>query len=364
MMRMMGWSPGQGMGLHGQGRAEPIEATNMYKPGMGLGSASGKERVNKKSKVERYVYVSTGESDLLGIIESGRLKIHALTTKGLPRPTGEYAALLQPRVACRWGGAILLGVAEGTYPQPQDWSLADIGKPLDKIEVRDLTRAFVRLNAKVPTCMAAWEERLGAIHWREVSMRYTIGISTPRDFGSHYKNVLHRKLVTNTRNSAAPTSDCRMCGQVQESIKHIAECTCLRDVFSRMREIDKGTAWNDSTLNLLGVHENGAVIPRGVSMVHFIIWKLIIIQLTDNSFNGTPVRGDLILDMAQRRIHTRIGKAIQEVNECLRKAESRGDEKPRFDHVRSWLKGIGTVDGDGKITLIKKLRDWLYPEPQ
>ena len=99
-------------------------------------------------------------------------------------------------------------------------------------------------------------------------------------------------------------------------------------------------------------------------MVHFIIWKFIIIQLTDNSFNGTPVRGDLILDMAQRRIHTRIGKAIQEVNECLRKAESRGDEKPRFDHVRSWLKGIGTVDGDGKITLIKKLRDWLYPEPQ
>ena len=42
-------------------------------------------------------------------------------------------------------------------------------------------------------------------------------------------------------------------------------------------------------------------------MVHFIIWKFIIIQLTDNSFNGTPVRGDIILDMAQRRIHTRIG---------------------------------------------------------
>ena len=241
--------------------------------------------------------------------------------------------------------------------------MADIGKPLDTITVRDLTRAFVRLNAKEPTCKKAWEERLGKVPWREVSMRYTIGICTPRDFGSHYKNVLHRKMVTNSRNSAADTSLCRMCGEADESIKHIAECTCLEGVFTRLRDIDGGTDWNDSKLNLLGVYENGAVVSKGVSMVHFVVWKFIIIQLTDNSFNGTPIRGDVILDMAQRRIHTRIGKAIQEVRECLRRAEAKGEEKPRLDHVRSWLKGIGTIDAEGNVKLVKKLHDWLYPEP-
>ena len=125
--------------MYGQGRSESIEAASTYRPGVGLGSPTGRENNNnKKNKEERYVYVSTGDSDILGTIESGRLKVHTLSTKGLPRPTGEYAAMLQPRVACRWGGAIL-GVAESTYPQPQDWSLADIGKPLDTVTVRDLT---------------------------------------------------------------------------------------------------------------------------------------------------------------------------------------------------------------------------------
>ena len=47
----------------------------------------------------------------------------------------------------------------------------------------------------------------------------------------------------------------------------------------------------------------------------------------------------------------------------LELAEAKGDEKPKLDHVRSWLKGIGTVDAEGNVTLVKKLHDWLYPEP-
>ena len=134
-------------------------------------------------------------------------------------------------------------------------------------------------------------------------------------------------------------------------------------MFTPLRDIDEGTDWNDSKLNLLGVYQNGAIVSRGVSMVHFVVWKFIIIQLTDNSFNGTPIRGDAILDMAQRRIHTRIGRAIQEARECLRRAEAKGDVNSRLDHVRAWLKGIGTIDEEGKVTLVKKLHDWLYPEP-
>ena len=43
--------------------------------------------------------------------------------------------------------------------------------------------------------------------------------------------------------------------------------------------------------------------------------------------------------------------------------KAKGEEKPKLDHVRSWLKGIGTIDEEGNVTLVKKLHDWLYPAP-
>ena len=98
-------------------------------------------------------------------------------------------------------------------------------------------------------------------------------------------------------------------------------------------------------------------------MIHFVIWKFIIIKLTENAHNGTPVNGDVVLDRAKRRIHTRIGKAIQEVRERQRKADAQGEEQPKLDQVRSWLKGIGNIDDDGNVMLIDKLKEWLYSTP-
>ena len=35
-----------------------------------------------------------------------------------------------------------MGIAESTYPHPLEWRIEGIDAPLDKVGVRDLTRAF------------------------------------------------------------------------------------------------------------------------------------------------------------------------------------------------------------------------------
>ena len=106
----------------------------------------------------------------------------------------------------------MLGIAESTFPHPAEWRLDGISKDLDKIEVRDLTVAITRQRTKPPSCIDKWTEKLGDIDFRGVSERYSVGIATPKDFGSHYKLILHRHLWTNPHNPSASSDRCRLCG--------------------------------------------------------------------------------------------------------------------------------------------------------
>ena len=152
-----------------------------------------------------------------------------------------------------WSGGVR-GIAESTFPHPDQWRLGDTDKPLDRIGVRDLTLAFVRPMVKQPSCKEAWERRLGSpVDWQGVGKRYKSGLGTPKDFGSHFKNILHRSFFTNPHNPKAGSPLCRACGLHRESIMHFGECPALAPVFSSLRPVDGG-AEGDVRLNLLGEH--------------------------------------------------------------------------------------------------------------
>ena len=40
---------------------------------------------------------------------------------------------------------------------------------------------------------------------------YKVGLVTPKDFGGHFKLIVHRAMLTNPHNLHAEASTCRLC---------------------------------------------------------------------------------------------------------------------------------------------------------
>ena len=121
---------------------------------------------------------------------------------------------------------------------PNEWRLGDINKPLDKITVRDLTGALTRAVAKPPSCFKKWQRKFPGLDLRGVSERYSMGIATPVDFGSHSKLIVHSGFLTNPHNPDAASPRCRLCGQTRESIEHCASTlTAIRSCGHRKMHI-------------------------------------------------------------------------------------------------------------------------------
>ena len=73
----------------------------------------------------------------------------------------------------------------------------------------------------------------------------------------------------------------------RESITPFGECPCLRPAFELMQKFDGGSSWDDVPLNLFGQDTTKRTIKPGISLIHFTIWKFILIHLTKLSLEGT-----------------------------------------------------------------------------
>ena len=215
--------------------------------------------------------------------------------------------------------------------------------------MKDLTRCFTEKHTKPPNCIAKWDHLVPGIDWRTLLARYTTGLITPKDFGSHYKLIFHRAFLTNPHNPRATTHLCRACGAERETILHLGKCPTLKPVFEFMRKFDRGSTWEDVKLNLFGVNEMKGTVPRGTSALHFILWKFVLIQLTMLSLKNEPLRIEDIITQACKRLAKRVKAQEYEMRceEC--KAQSR-DSQMSYSKFVTRLEGIATV-ADGKIVL-------------
>ena len=99
-----------------------------------------------------------------------------------------------------------------------------------------------------------------------------------------------------------------------------------------------------------------------MSLIHFIVWKFILIALTSLSVNGTPFDVILILESAKARVYKRIATAKYMARKIALRAASRG-LTPSFAALRKWLSGIAEVTPEGSITPTKTLKAWLDQGP-
>ena len=375
LMRNMGWKPNQGLGKLEQGRPDIIPPPkNGQTDGAGLGLK--KQTSNRKDTKSTKAIVLSDEV-IYGKADNQYFTKHHLNIKGKPEPTNVTILITQDqlRETILWNGGIA-GVAESFFPNPKEWRLGDICKDLDKITVRDLTGALTRTHAKPPSCFKAWEMIFPDIHLREISERYSVGICTPRDFGSHLKLILHRGYWTNPHNPDATSPLCRLCKLTRESITHFGECPCLKPIFKSLRIIDKGNKWDDKLLNLMGQHTeegmtsypnelfpratvgNHKVIPPGVSLIHFIVWKFIIIHMTKLSIKGTPFDPDEVLTQAKSRIAKKISSAKTGLTIAVTRAVAR-EKEPSVMAYKKWLRGIGIIVDNRYMVIDDLVIDWL-----
>ena len=249
IMERMGWTGG-GLGPTEEGREDPvpIERHRVPKPtgeprahvqfvrpkaawikdSPAAPAAGGKAR-KKEESVKGLV---TGIGIRYGMpCKEGLLEL-VHTAKGSLRSTGEIIDNTENhREIVRWAGKVV-GLAESFFPHPEEWRIEGLDVPLDKIDVRSYTQ-FLSLRARVaPTCLSAWEERIGALP-REVGERYKARLLTPRDWGSHFKNVLHRSLLVRSITTGEP---CRCCGHAREDLRHFGRCEKASSLFDDLQK--------------------------------------------------------------------------------------------------------------------------------
>ena len=360
MMRKLNWRPGEGLGPQAQGRAEPVPSNIGQTDRKGLGLRTKSDRKKQKDLIA----IWRENAIIYGVRQGMTLRVYALNVKGRPTLTGEtlYFKEEEVRSVLYWNGGVA-GIAESTFPHPKEWRLGDIDKPLDKIQVKELTAAFTRKLTTQPSCIQAWLKRFPTLDMRSISERYSVGIITPKDFGSHYKLILHRAFFTNKINPDASSPNCRLCGLVPESITHFGECPCLKPAFEIFRKLDGGNNWDNVTLNLFGQDENKRTIAPGVSLVHFIVWKFIIIHMTQVALEGTTFRIEVVLDHAKKRILRKIDTARFNLRNICMAANAR-ETSPKAPQYHKWINGIGEVkieDDMLKIELSPAMLAWLDP---
>ena len=352
MMKNLGWTPGTGLGPNAQGISTPVEPGVPRKGKQGLGLGPRRRKACKKRTPQLKAAV-IGDVPVYGMLHASdsTFEVVELTTRGLPKPMGKLIAihLQELREPLRWGGGVV-GIGERVFPHPNDWRLGDICKPLHKIEVKDLTRCFTEGISKRPNFMKAWDSRVPGLDYRTLLTRYKPGLATPKDFGSHFKLILHRAFFTNPHNPSATSENCRACRGDRESIAHFGECVTLKPMFKLMRVFDGGTAWDDVRLNLFGVNDMKGVLPEGTSTLHFMLWKHTLIQLTMNSLNGTPVNASEIIDKAVLRLHKRV-KALEYNITCEYCRSDARKSEVDLGKYRKRLEGIGSIDDGGRVTL-------------
>ena len=87
-------------------------------------------------KMRGVVCAATGKT-LYGYPDNEGLELARITTKGLPRRTGDTIAVDFSDIhEVVWWRGTVMGIAEHTFPHPQEWRLRGADAPLESMNVK------------------------------------------------------------------------------------------------------------------------------------------------------------------------------------------------------------------------------------
>ena len=376
MMRSLGWRVGQGIGARMQGRSEPIPAgkgrggeqreglgyvatkdtglppgamvkeTSKSKPGAQACHVKSEERDKLRGVVCR------DDSIIYGYPCSEGMQRAELTVKGLPRRTDEIIDVDKEdmREVVRWNGRVM-GIAESTFPHPQEWCLGNMDIPLNKAGVRSLTKAIGEPYRVEPSCVRAWESRIGALP-SDLGSRYNNAFLSPKDWHSHFKNVTHRAMFVRSHGNGDP--GCRCCKHARESLVHWATCDVVGDIFEAFAKVAglPTGSWTSETRErwaLFAIPPSGEKLKDGLINLHLLVWKYLIALLTRMETEDEAYEPHKVWQAAWSKFKQKALAKSEAARTELLRAESRGKEKPTLEKKSKCMAPMVELDTDGEL---------------
>ena len=169
---------------------------------------------------------------------------------------------------------------------------------------------------------------------------------------SHFKNILHRALLTRTKlNTPLASHKCRLCKCSRENFTHLPNCTHLAPLWDRYIKLTNLTFTNDTdklcTL-LLGIRASGASLPPAHGDLFLILWKFIIINFTLAEIERKPFDCNSIWQSVIIRYLSKANTLSFRIGMKQMRADARG-LKLDIRHENSLLHPLGTIDTSGVI---------------
>ena len=260
-----------------------------------------------------------------------------------------------------------MGPAESTFPHPQEWRLEGVDKPLDKVTVKDMTRAITGRATVTPSCVAAWAKRIGALP-SDIGNRYNLQLLTPRDWSSHFKNVLHRAM--RVKGNEEGNEACRVCKHERENLEHFALCERTGELFVAFARLvarlipDGETAdYHDwpavakTRFALFALLPGDKSLANGWLNFHLLLWKHIIHHLTVMETEGAAYAPHTIWKAAWIRLEKKALAKQVTLQAIHRRADSRGDLPPKLSKNTRLLAPLGAFDDEGKLEWDERFKE-------
>jgi hypothetical protein len=181
------------------------------------------------------------------------------------------------------------------FRRPKEYSLGEIGAPLDRTTVRQLTLEFSKNRRTPPTAPKEWDKKMIEIKqtppdWATVADRYATRFLTLKDGYTHFKHITHRAIFTRNSTPGDQKKDqlCRLCHKTRESSTHLGQCRIIQTLFSRINRLNateqkncsalrKAGQGNDATSEILFLASRSEV-PLSVGSLLTILWKYTLIN--------------------------------------------------------------------------------------
>jgi hypothetical protein len=235
-----------------------------------------------------------------------------------------------------------------TFPHPASWRFSWIGSGnIANATVRQLTAALTTQKTTPPTCITSWEDRLDhRVLWDRVALISTSALVTPRDFASYMKNVVHRCFLVRHIDANAPSPLCRCCMRTEERTLHLfARCIWTQRVWARFISLLQPDTPPDDQFYLFGLI-NEKVMPPVFRALFVMVWKFIIIALTDLGMHKTPFAPHTIWRSAVRRFVEKARACEWGAKLAIDRASGRG-EPHNIGAKNKALSPLGGLDEEG-----------------
>jgi hypothetical protein len=161
----------------------------------------GSRGKNKKRPLKGY-YCQDDDTSTYYLYDSSKDKFYSTIRdpQGRLHKQEEANSEGRPIPTAQWGN----GHTHVQYSRPTEYTLGDIGSPLDRISFKQLTLEFSKNRCSPPSGAKEWDKRIAALQkatpdWNIIADRYATRFLTPRDAATHFKHITHKALFT-TRN--------------------------------------------------------------------------------------------------------------------------------------------------------------------